>query len=193
MKKLLSVALLGLTFSAFAKPQICSYVYTKEGSTLGWTAFKTPKKVGVNAKFSDFTITPAKNAKSIPDLLTGASFEANSQSVDSGDKGRNIKIQQFFFKSMLKGTKITGKVLKVTDDSADVEMTMNGTTKTVKMTSKYDEAASKLNLTGTIDVFEFGMQENLAAITKACYEKHEGKTWSDVNLDLTAIVKQKCN
>ena len=191
MKKLLSLALLGLTVSAYAKPQICAYEYTKEGTTLAWTAFKTPKKVGVGAKFTDFTIK-APSAKSIHDLLSTATFEVNSQSVDSGDKGRDAKIQQFFFKKMLKGTKITGKVLKVTDTAAEVEITMNGTSKIVNMTSKYDEASSKLNLKGTIDVLEFGMQENLAAITKACYEKHEGKTWSDVNLDLTATVKQNC-
>ena len=191
MKILLSVAVLGLTFSAFAKPQICSFDYQKEGSTLGWTAFKTPKKVGVGAKFSDFTIT-AKNAKSTDDLLASATFEVNSQSIDSGDKGRDMKIAQFFFKNMLKGTKISGKVLKVSNNVADVEMTMNGATKVISMTSKFDEASSKLIVKGALDVLEFGMKDNLAAITKACYEKHEGVTWPNVDLELSAAVKKSC-
>ncbi len=191
MKILLSVAVLGLTFSAFAKPQICSFDYQKEGSTLSWTAFKTPKKVGVGAKFSDFTIT-AKNAKSTDDLLASASFEINSQSIDSGDKGRDMKIAQFFFKNMLKGTKISGKVLKVSNNVADVEMTMNGATKVISMTSKFDEASSKLIVKGALDVLEFGMKDNLAAITKACYEKHEGVTWPNVDLELSAAVKKSC-
>ena len=191
MKILLSVAVLGLTFSAFAKPQICSFDYQKEGSTLSWTAFKTPKKVGVGAKFSDFTIT-AKNAKSTDDLLASASFEVNSQSIDSGDKGRDMKIAQFFFKNMLKGTKISGKVLKVSNNVADVEMTMNGATKVISMTSKFDEASSKLIVKGALDVLEFGMKDNLAAITKACYEKHEGVTWPNVDLELSAAVKKSC-
>jgi polyisoprenoid-binding protein YceI len=191
MKILLSVAFLGLTFSAFAKPQICSFDYKKEGSTLSWTAFKTPKKVGVGAKFSDFTIT-AKNAKSTDDLLASASFEINSQSIDSGDKGRDMKIAQFFFKNMLKGTKISGKVLKVSNNVADVEMTMNGATKVISMTSKFDEASSKLIVKGALDVLEFGMKDNLAAITKACYEKHEGVTWPNVDLELSAAVKKSC-
>ena len=191
MKILLSVAVLGLTFSAFAKPQICSFDFQKEGSTLGWTAFKTPKKVGVGAKFSDFTIT-AKNAKSTDDLLASASFEVNSQSIDSGDKGRDMKIAQFFFKNMLKGTKISGKVLKVSNNVADVEMTMNGATKVISMTSKFDEASSKLIVKGALDVLEFGMKDNLAAITKACYEKHEGVTWPNVDLELSAAVKKSC-
>ena len=191
MKILLSVAVLGLTFSAFAKPQICSFDYQKEGSTLSWTAFKTPKKVGVGAKFSDFTIT-AKNAKSTDDLLASATFEVNSQSIDSGDKGRDMKIAQFFFKNMLKGTKISGKVLKVSNNVADVEMTMNGATKVISMTSKFDEASSKLIVKGALDVLEFGMKDNLAAITKACYEKHEGVTWPNVDLELSAAVKKSC-
>jgi polyisoprenoid-binding protein YceI len=191
MKILLSVAVLGLTFSAFAKPQICSFDYQKEGSTLGWTAFKTPKKVGVGAKFSDFTIN-AKNAKSTDDLLASATFEINSQSIDSGDKGRDMKIAQFFFKNMLKGTKISGKVLKVSNNVADVEMTMNGATKVISMTSKFDEASSKLIVKGSLDVLEFGMKDNLASITKACYEKHEGVTWPNVDLELSAAVKKSC-
>jgi polyisoprenoid-binding protein YceI len=191
VKKLLPLVLLGLSLSAFAKPAICTFDYTKEGSTLGWTAFKTPKKVGVGAKFSDFTIT-AKNSKSINDLLASAAFDINSQSVDSGDKGRDIKIMQFFFKKMLKGTKITGKVLKVTDNSADVEITMNGTTKTVAMSSKFDDATSKLTLKGAIDVLDFGMKDNLASLTKACMEKHEGVTWPNVDLELVAAIKKSC-
>jgi polyisoprenoid-binding protein YceI len=191
VKKLLPLVLLGLSLSAFAKPAICTFDYTKEGSTLGWTAFKTPKKVGVGAKFSDFTIT-AKNSKSINDLLASAAFDINSQSVDSGDKGRDIKIMQFFFKKMLKGTKITGKVLKVTDNSADVEINMNGTTKTVAMSSKFDDATSKLTLKGAIDVLDFGMKDNLASLTKACMEKHEGVTWPNVDLELVAAIKKSC-
>ncbi len=189
--KLLTMALLGLSFTAFAKPQICTFDYVKDGSTLAWTAFKTPKKVGVTAKFSDFTIN-AKNSKSIEDLLSSANFEINSQSVESGDKSRDAKIQQFFFKKMLSGTKITGKVLKVVDNKADVELTMNGTTKTTSMTMKYDEPASKVNLKGAIDVLDFGMKDSLASITKACFEKHEGVTWPNVDLELTANIKQTC-
>lgn len=189
--KLLPLVILGLSFSALASPQICSFDYSKEGSTLGWTAFKTPKKVGVGAKFSKFNVM-AKSSKSIDDLLSSASFSIDSRSVDSGDKGRDLKIVQFFFKKMLKGKMITGKVLKVSENTAEVEMKLNGVTKTVSMTSHFDDAASKLVLKGAIDVLEFGMKDNLAAITKACMEKHEGVTWPDVDLELVASIKKSC-
>jgi polyisoprenoid-binding protein YceI len=189
--KLLPLVILGLSFSALASPQICSFDYSEEGSTLGWTAFKTPKKVGVGAKFSDFNVK-AKNSKSIDDLLSSASFSVDSRSVDSGDKARDLKIVQFFFKKMLKGKMITGKVLKVSGNTADVEMKLNGVTKTVTMTSSFDDATSKLVLKGAIDVLEFGMKDNLAALTKACMEKHEGVTWPNVDLELVASIKKSC-
>lgn len=189
--KLLPLVILGLSFSALASPQICSFDYSKEGSTLGWTAFKTPKKVGVGAKFSDFNVK-AKSSKSIDDLLSSASFSVDSRSVDSGDKARDLKIVQFFFKKMLKGKMITGKVLKVSGNTADVEMKLNGVTKTVTMTSSFDDATSKLFLKGAIDVLEFGMKDNLAALTKACMEKHEGVTWPNVDLELVASIKKSC-
>lgn len=191
MKKLISLALITLSCSAFAKPQICSYEYAKEGSTVSWTAFKTPKKVGVGGKFTDFAIK-AKSAKSVAEMLGGATFEINSQSVETGDKARDVKIEQFFFKKMLKGTKITGKVLKSSEGKADVEITMNGSTSVVPMTSKYDEKTKKVTLTGDIDVLSFGMKSNLATLTKACFEKHEGVTWPNVNIELSANVKSDC-
>lgn len=191
MKKIITIALITLTCSAFAKPQICSYEYVQEGSEVSWTAFKTPKKVGVGAKFTEFSVT-AKSAKSVADMLNGATFEVNSQSVDSGDKARDVKIVQFFFKQMLKGTKITGKVLNSSEGKADVEITMNGSTQVVPMVSKFDSKAKKVVLTGAIDVLKFGMKSNLASLTKACFEKHEGVTWPDVNIMLSANVKSDC-
>ena len=134
MKIFLTLALLTLSISSFAKPQICSFDYSKDGSKVGWTAFKTPKKLGVSAKFSDFAIKTT-NSKSINDLLA---------------------------------------------------------TKVVPMTSSFDEAGSKLTLKGSIDVLEFGMKDNLSAITKACYEKHEGVTWPNVDLEFVASIQKSC-
>ena len=191
MRNIIFLSLLTLTCSAFARPHICSYEYAQEGSVVSWTAFKTPKKVGVGGKFTDFTIK-AKRAKSVADMLSGATFEINGQSVDTGDKARDVKIEQFFFKKMLKGTWITGKVLKSTEGKAEVEMTMNGSKSVVPMVSKYDEKTKKLTLTATIDVLNFGMKSNLATLTKACFEKHEGVTWPDVNIELSANVVSDC-
>jgi polyisoprenoid-binding protein YceI len=193
MKILATMLSLAISFASFAQSsKTCTYSYIKEGSTLSWTAFKTPKKVGVKAKFSDFNIKANNGAVSVDALLSAASFEVNSQSVDSGDKARDAKIAQFFFKKMLKGTKITGKVLKFKAGKVDVELTMNGTTKVTTMNSKFDVAKGLMTFTGLINVLDFAMKSNLAALTKACFEKHEGVTWPDVGLELVAVIKNSC-
>ena len=191
MKSLFALGLLVFSLAAMAGTDICTFDFSKDSSTLSWTAFKTPKKVGVKAKFSEFTVKSKKSA-SIDDLLTSATIEVNSQSVDSGDKGRDVKIMSFFFKKMLKGTKILGKVLKSSENKVQVEFKMNGVTKNIEMVTKFDDAAATLTLSGKMDVLEFGMKDNLAAITKACYEKHEGVTWPDVELEFVTKLIKSC-
>jgi hypothetical protein len=183
--------LMAFSFSSFARTQVCTYEYNKEGSSLSWTAFKTPKKVGVKAKFSDFTVD-AKNSSTIDLLLSSASIVVNSQSVESGDKGRDTKIMFFFFKKMLSGTNITGKILKVDQDKVEVEFSMNGVSKIVEMIKSFDKKSGLLSLVGKINVLDFKLKPSLDAITKACYEKHEGVTWPDVDLEFSANVKSSC-
>lgn len=177
--------------NVFSKTQVCQWKYYKQGSKLSWTAFKTPAKVGVTAGFDKFSIN-SKPGKTIPELLQGSTFEVDSQSVNSGDPARDMKIQTFFFKKMLQGTKITGKVLKATDSEVEVELTMNGKSQVVKLNPTYEEKAMRLSLKGQINVLDFGMEKNLAMLTKACFEKHEGKTWPEVDLDLAAHVMKDC-
>jgi polyisoprenoid-binding protein YceI len=93
---------------------------------------------------------------------------------------------------MLEGTKITGKVLKASESEVEVDMTFNGKTKKVKLFPTYEEKAMRLTLKGQINVLDFGMEKNLARLTKACFEKHEGKTWPEVDLNLAAHVMKDC-
>lgn len=184
------LALSLFSFTVFAHHE-CDYSANTKNKTLSWTAYKTPKKVGVKGSFTKFDITATKS-KSINELIKSATFSINSQSVETGDKARDAKIMQFFFKSMLKGTKITGKVLRIDNSKAQVEITMNGKTGTIEMAINYDEAKNNAILSGTIDVMNFAMEKNLAALTKACMEKHEGKTWSDVNVELSTEITKNC-
>lgn len=191
MKTLISALVLGLSFSAFAKVQLCTVDFHKEGSALNWTAFKTPKKVGVKAQFTEFSIKTTKST-TVDELLKSATFEVNSGSVSTNDKGRDAKIVKFFFKTMKNGEKITGKVVKVDAIKVDVEFTFNGTTKVVSLGKQYDEAKNTVTLSGVLDVIEFGMKDNLGALTNACKVLHEGVTWPDVNVELIASVTKSC-
>ncbi len=192
MKKLLfTVLAMSLSFSAMAATSMCSVEFSKKSAVINWTAFKTPKKVGVKGHFTDFKINTQKSAD-LEQLLSSATFEINTKSTDTGDKARDVKIFNFFFKTMVKGSKITGKVLKVNADKIDVELTFNGVTKKILMTSTVTDEGKNLILSGAIDVLDFGMKENLGALTKACFEKHEGVTWPNVDIELVTPITSTC-
>ena len=190
MKVLITALALGLSISSFAATDICSVEYNSKGSTLNWTAFKTPKKVGVKGSFTDFSVKTNK-ATTVDELLTGATLEVKTNSVSTNDKARDAKIFQFFFKTMKKASTITGKVLKVSADKVETEFTLNGVTKPVSLTKKVD-AQGVVTLAGTLNVLDFGMEGNLGTLTKACNALHEGVTWPDVNVELVAATTKTC-
>lgn len=191
MKVLISALALTLSFSSFSATDVCSVSYNPQGSTLNWTAFKTPKKVGVKGQFTNLVINSSKSAN-VDELLAKATFEVETNSVSTNDKGRDAKIFQFFFKKMSKGTKITGKVVKVNPTNVDVEFSLNGATKVITLTKKYDETQNTVTLNGELNVLDFGMKDNLASLTKACETLHEGVTWPDVTVELVASVPKSC-
>jgi polyisoprenoid-binding protein YceI len=191
MKTILTVAALALTMNAFAASDICTVNYNEKASAINWTAFKTPKKVGVRGSFSKFKIK-TKKATTIDELLMGATFEIETDSVNTKDKARDAKIFTFFFKTMTKGTKITGKVTKIEGRNVHVDLTLNGVTKSVVLAAKNDESKNTTTLNGKIDVTEFGMKSNLAALTEACKALHEGVTWPDVVIELEANITRSC-
>lgn len=191
MKTILTVATLALSLNAFAGTDVCSVNFNEKASAINWTAFKTPKKVGVKGGFAKFKISTKKSVTT-EELLSNASFEIDTNSVSTNDKARDAKIFKFFFQKMAKGTKITGKVSKIEGDKVTVDLTLNGVTKPVVLTAKNDEAKSTTTLNGSIDVTEFAMKDNLAALTEACKALHEGVTWPNVDIELVANITKSC-
>jgi hypothetical protein len=142
-------------------------------SSMQWTAFKTPLKLGVKGTFDKIAFVAGKNC------LEGAEVIINKHSVDTKNPGRDDTLDQFFF-SKLKGD-IKAKVLKVDEKTLDVAVTMNGVTKTVPF--HYTKKDGRIEAKGVIDLFDFSASDALSSIAKACYDKHAGKTWNDVELE----------
>ena len=137
MKIFLSL-ILSLSFSAlyasggYEKKSRCEYL---EGSAkVGWTAFKTAKRVPVKGLLKKVTITPGLG-HTLNEIVTGASFEVfgNKGSVSSKNVVRDSKIAKFFFGNFLGGPSIKGKVLRVTDDQIIANMTFNGQSKNIEL------------------------------------------------------------
>ena len=138
-------------------------------TTLTWTAFKTPEKIGVPGHFDDIQ-------------LDGNTFVINANSVNTNNPDRDAKLKQFFFGN-LSDSLITGSYGVVTNGMMPVTLKMNGIEKTFDFAVA--EADSATVVTGTIDVIsDFSGSKALEGINNACKELHQGKTWSDVTLQV---------
>ncbi len=161
-------------------------------SQLEWTAFKTPKKVGVKVKFDRYEIK-SQPGKTINEILSKSSFNVDSTSVNSGNPERDKKIVKFFFTQNDKVIPIVGNVTKVSDKTVDVLFKINNIEKSISLTKVIKD--NELILKGVIDTLDFKLSDSLAAINNACKALHEGKTWSDVEIQITAQFKPstQCN
>lgn len=163
---------------------------------VSWKAYKTPMKLGVGGHFTSAALTaPVSKAADLNVLLSGTGADITVASVDSSNKGRDEKLLNSFFKQMA-GPDIKAKIIKLdsgdttTSGTATVSITMNGVTRNVPM--KYGFNDGKLRAEGVIDLIDFKAQNALTSINTACYDLHQGKTWSDVNIGFTMDIKTSC-
>ncbi|OUR96594.1 hypothetical protein A9Q84_09615 [Halobacteriovorax marinus] len=183
MKFLISFLLLqSITFAA------CLETTTKD-IQVKWTAFKTPEKVGVGGTFKKVKFASKLKGDSITSVIKKAKFSIDSSSVFTKNSARDMKISKFFFKPMMDGAKIEGEVVSMNAKKVVVLFKMNK--KSVKVPLNYTVSNNELKASGTLDVLDFSLNSQLAALNKACFAKHKGKTWSDVDVVLMAKFK-KC-
>ncbi len=188
MNKIFIISCLLLCFSN-ANAESCHV--TLNSSKLEWTAYKTPKKVGVKGSFEKFDIKTKKDhSKSIEMAIKDSKFTVDSATVKTGDPVRDQRIVNFFFIKNDKPVEISGKVKSIKKDKVEVEFNINGTKKVVPMTLAVQD--NNATLVGSIDVMDFVMGENLSALTEACKVEHEDKTWSTVDLNLVAQFTKTC-
>ena len=162
-----------------------------------WEAFKTPLKLGVGGHFTKVNYNSSvKSATDLNTLVAGSTVNIAVASVDSKNKGRDEKLLNDFFKQMA-GSDIKAKIISLVKDKdarktgvATVSITMNGVTQEVPM--KYSFSSGKLSAEGVIDLLDFKASKALQAINKACFDLHQGKTWSDVNIGFTMVIKATC-
>lgn len=185
--KMLLVPLMMFSLNSFAN---CTYSVDNTQSQVLWTAFKTPKKVGVDGKFTKFQIN-TKTAQSELDLIKGATFTIDTTSVNTGNPGRDKTIFNSFFQLNKKPITLAGQVVSVNEKETKVLFDFNGTKKEVTM--KNTIADGKITLNATIDMVEVGLNSSFAALHQACKALHEGKTWSDVNISVETVAVKKCS
>lgn len=170
----------------------CTYTVDSKDVKVNWTAFKTPAKAGVSGVFKNLGINNRSPDKSLKGILTGATYKIDTESVFTKNPARDKKIAKFFFSTLDGGAQISGKIVGMFPKKKQISLKvkMNNIEKTVPLS--YSIKKGILVAKGFVDVFDFSMGDELKALNKACFEKHSGKTWSDVSIELHAKFKKKC-
>jgi len=192
MKNVMISALLVLSFvlSANASEKSGCVLAQNGAVEVSWTGYKTPKKVGVNGTFGKVTYIPvAPSGEDFRSILVGSSVAIDSSSVNSNHEDRDSKLAKFFF-GLMSDKNINAKILDIKADkrvknaprtgTLSVEIEMNGVKKTTPMTYSFSDDIFEAK--GSIDLLDFSANKALAGINEACFDLHEGKTWSDVGI-----------
>lgn len=159
----------------------------KSAPTIEWTAFKTPKKVGVSGSFDTVIFSAPQSMPTLQGLLAHTAVIIDTKSVNSKHEARDAKLVKFFFDQM-NGQMIHVSIVMATNQSLNTAITMNGITKHVTLDYSYKNGV--VHAKGTIKMGEFNNIEALNSINKACYDLHEGKTWDDVTISFSLPVKK---
>ncbi len=165
-------------------PETKKFTFHPDKTKLRWTAFKTPEKVGVNGSFDSIAVTDFKSSDVLSDVLEGAKFLIKTSSMKTGDDSRDAKIKALFFGNM-SSPDITGSFGKFENEHVPVTIKMNGNEVTKDFLYTYEN--NKVVITGSIDIIkDFAAQQSFDLLHDACNQLHQGKTWTDVSIEITS-------
>ena len=161
--------------------------------SVNWTAFKSPTKIGVSGTFEK----PNLETRQTKDLclfsfLPTTTVHIDTSSVKTDNEKRDATIVEEFFKNMVDGQYIDAIIKRVDLETKEisVEITMNDITQTIYMPFVQDKRT--FTAKGKIDIMNFSASDALSALNEACFEKHKGKTWSEVEISFMMVMKNTC-
>lgn len=149
---------------------------------ISFKAFKTALKVGVPGSFTQVTWAGASEAESLRELLLSQSLTITPTSVETKNPSRNTNISEAFFSNFLGDKMIHLKVHKVFKSKILLEISMNKVKRLIPI--KYTFKDSSFNGRGYLDLLDFKLEGALDSLTKRCFALHEGKTWSDIEIEV---------
>ncbi len=159
-----------------------------------WTAYKTPKKVGVDGGFLATVYKGNKEAKDLQSLLVKSRVMLEVNNVDTKDAYRDAKLVQFFF-NMMQGAVIEADIVSIKGDDSSGEVVINVymNNRSIDVPLHYEVKDGRFNAKGVLNLMDFNAQEPLKMLTLNCYAPHEGKTWEDVAVGFSFDLKKRCD
>ncbi|MCC7441048.1 MAG: YceI family protein [Bdellovibrionales bacterium] len=162
-----------------------------KAAVVEWTAYKFTEKKPVTGKLLRFKATGPEQGKSVLEILKRTQFDVDLSSSDTGDKGRDTNLFVNFFERMM--GPVRGSFIvkgRMPPHAVQMKLSMNGRTRVIPMDSQVS-SEGVLELTGKLDILEFGGKAAFEQLKAACEALHTGSdgksvTWSEVGLRLRA-------
>ena len=184
-----------INFPLFAEK--CKFSYSRQKTTLGWTAFKFTEKTGVKGQLKTFDITAKPG--SLNDVLSSIEFTITTSSVDTSNPERDKKIIQYFFEKLADGKTIKGKFISVEGKQKGkilARITMNGISKNVKL--KYTIQDDLVTIDGKINLKQWSAETAIASLNEKCKDLHTGKDgksilWPEVDIHIESKLDKTCS
>lgn len=166
----------------------------KDSTQVSFTSYKTTEKLPVGGKFTKIDITNSNSGDTVFEVLNGAAFSIPISSLFTNDATgtRDPKILQFFFGVMTNTEFITG-VFHVSDnDKYSIDVTMNGETSSIPLTSEMVSDTEYI-FKGTMDLQNWKALDAVSSLNEACKVLHTGpdgvtKTWSEVAVQAKVLL-----
>lgn len=191
---------LTLTCAASAVAAECDFTPDKDQLQFSFTGYGFPDKSYKVTKntFTQYELTSASGK------LLGGTIDIDATSLDTshdlnnGTGGtwpasiseiRDANIVNGLFKNFVNPGKIQVKVSSIDDSQIDLDVTMNGETRTIPMT--YSVAGGVLSAEGRLELMDFNTSEALKKLEALCtLAWHQGKTWTDADIYFSVPVKE---
>ncbi|MFZ2282530.1 MAG: YceI family protein [Lutibacter sp.] len=169
-----------------------TYSVIADSTKINWTAYKTTAKVPVNGQFAEIIIENVKKDSTALGALNGLKFKIPVSSLITNDTIRDKKLKEYFFGAMKNSSVITGTVHINKDNASTVDLTLNGITRELPIA--YIVADNKVTIIGNMELDNWQAKAALEALNVVCKDLHTGedgitKTWSDVKIEVIAILK----
>ena len=186
MKKFLKLTLVSMVFVTLG------FGYSTNGKLeVVATGYKTVKKIGVGATFTDVKFMYKAN-KNFTTFLKSMNVDINALSVsvlsDVDQQLKNYNVAMIFKKENgAKSSKITAKIVDVKGNdkkgTLDISITMNKETKVVSF--PYTVKDGKLMAEASINVLDFMLHDSFNEFAKALIVLHENRSCTKVGLKLS--------
>ncbi len=176
--------------------ETCSYSFNAETTTINWLAYKHTDKIGVAGVIDSALFTGMGEADNAVEVFKNAEVTIYPSSVDSKDAGRDKKIKDIFFGAIANSEAISGKIVSISGkDEGEGVLALNMNNVTKELPFKYNTNQSDVKIRFVVDFNAFNGQEAIAALNKACEERHTGTDgqsvlWPDVKITIISELGQ---